>query len=122
MKFFNLLVYRQEKITPECHTLVKAETTEAIQTEKELLEAIRHAVKKWVLATHEGRAAYEYAGDDMNLGDVGDYADEIRKHAPNILSLSFESITPAEEWIYDTSLCDEIDDMPEELTEMVKTV
>ena len=113
---FNLLVYRQEEITPTCHTLVTAETDEsgAITTEEELIEEIKRAVKRWVLAdpTH-GRATYDYAAGDMNLGDVLEYADEIQQHATGIISLSFESLTPAEEWTYDTVLCDEIEDLPE---------
>ena len=117
---FSLLVYRQDKITPTCHTLVTAETTDAITTEKELIAAIKLAVKRWVLSTYEGRGVYACAGDDMNLGDIGDYADEICRHATDIISLSFEGITAAEEWTYDTSLCDEIDDMPEALTKMPK--
>ena len=94
-----------------------AETNDGIETEQELLEEIRHAVKKWVLATHEGRGTYKYAGDYMNLGDIGCYANEIRHRAKNIISLSIEELTPAESWTYDTSLCEEIEDMPEELLE-----
>lgn len=121
---FSLLVYRQEKITPTNFVLVKAETIESpslpagdkITSEEQLLGAIRDAVKKWVLATHEGRGTYKYAEDDMNLGDLSDHADDIVHYAKGIASLSFEEVTSAEHWTYDTSLCDYVEDMPEALT------
>lgn len=35
-----------------------------------LLFAVKGAVYQWVKNTPEGRACYDYAGDDLNIGDV----------------------------------------------------
>lgn len=99
------LVYRQEKFTPDCFTLIKAETDDSIKTERELLDAIRFGIQEWVKTTDAGRKAYGYAGEDMNIGDISGHEDEIVQHAKGVKSLSFESLDAAQDWVYDTSLC-----------------
>ena len=107
---FKFLVYRQENIRPDPIVLVTAETVDQIDTERKLIAALKLGVEKWAQQTPEGQRMYEYAEDDMNIGDIEGDIDEILPLCEGILSLSFESLDIAKEWVYDTSLCDEIED------------
>jgi hypothetical protein len=103
------LVYRNEKCSVGAAILVKAVTNKSIANDEELVDAIRDAVTK---LARQGllRSTWEYAGTDMNIGDVAEYASEIAKAAPGIFSLSFESVMIPNHWNYDTSLCDDIEE------------
>lgn len=109
MRQHRFIIYRQEKITPKNFVIITAETHDDVNTESELIKLIREGVERYVKATPEGRALYEYAGDDMNVGDLGDHASDIVAYCERINSLSFESIDAADDMTYDTSLCGEIE-------------
>lgn len=102
------VVYRQEKIEPDPIVLVTAETAERIKTDEDLIREIKDGVKKWV-TSGGGTDTYNYAGDDMNIGDLHSHVEEFLPYCIGIVSLSFEYLTKAPNWTYDTSLCDEIE-------------
>lgn len=108
---FEFLVYRQEKLTPTNFTLVKAVVNgEKIHNDGELVEALKAGVTKWAQETTDGKDAYQYAGDDMNIGDVaGADLESILARCPDIYELSFESLDDAQNWVYDTPLCEYIE-------------
>ncbi len=101
------LIYRQEKITPTNFVVIKAEVDkQVISTEKGLLDAFRKGVTKWATETYEGTGVAQYAGNDINIGDVADYASEILHYCEGITSLTIEGIDAAKDWTYDTLVYD----------------
>jgi hypothetical protein len=111
MRKHRFIIYRQDKITPRNFVIITAETPDDVDTEAKLLDLIREGVERYVKATDEGKALYNYAGDDMNVGDLADHASDLVAYCEKIQSLSFESIDAAQDWTYDTSLCGEIEDI-----------
>jgi hypothetical protein len=82
----------------------------AITTDEELVHELRAGVTKWARTTKEGRAAYDYSADDMNIGDLSSVdLKPILANCPNIISLDWEQVNQAENWEYDTPLCDDIE-------------
>jgi S-adenosylmethionine hydrolase len=110
MKKHQYIVYRQESVTPDPIILITAETDDTILDDEELVDAIRAGVTSWVRKTKDGRDIYAYAGDDMNIGDLSGWEDEFLPYCPNIHSLSFLVTIAAPNWVYDTSLCNSIDE------------
>jgi len=109
MKTHKYLVYRQENMRPD-PILVIAETDDNIQNDKQLVIALQEGITQWAEATDDGKRLYKYAGDDMNIGDLSDVRIEsFLPFCKGIHSLSFESLSIAQNWEYDTSLCNEIE-------------
>lgn len=106
-----VLVYRQEKWKPIGFTLVTALVNgEKIRNDGDLVTALRKGVTNWAQRTENGKEAYEYAGNDMNIGDLGNYdLGEVLRFCPDIYELEFRSLDEAQNWDYDTRLCDEIE-------------
>jgi hypothetical protein len=119
-KKFQLLVYRQEGMTTSQFTLVNAVVNgEKIQHDEELVAALKAGVTRWVKETDEGKAAYKYAGDDMNIGDLGTLDllifGEILYFCPDIYELDFQFLDEmaTDHWNYDTRLCERIEELEE---------
>lgn len=91
--------------------LVTAKTTLAVTTEEDLVEEIRSVVSDLCRKDAIFRNLYEYAGTDMNIGDLAGFEKDICKNSASILELRFDdSLVTAKEWHYDTSLCEDIDE------------
>jgi hypothetical protein len=112
---FQLLVYRQEKMTPSNFTLVKATVNgKKIRDDQELVAALKQGVTRWAKETKDGKDAYAFAGDDMNIGDLGNYdLGEILNFCPDIYEMEFQFLDEevAENWNYDTRLCERIEEL-----------
>lgn len=100
------IVYRQEKLEPNPIVLITAKTTDAIKTDEELLKAFREGCTAWA-KTDAGKDTYGFAGDDMNIGDVADSIDEILPFCPEIKEMSVEGLEVANNWVYDSRVCDD---------------
>ena len=117
MKTLNLLLYRQNRITPTNLVFLTATVTDAIGDGDDLIASIRAGVTQWARTTQAGRQTYEYAGNDMNIGDVhGDLEEIVKRFCPDIESVKIESIDSANGYPYDTELCDDIEDDAFELS------
>lgn len=105
------LIYRNESFGVSQAIVVKAKTTEDIKNDEQLYSEIRkvvtNLVKKGIL-----KHLYEYAGSDMNIGDLASYhaEDDICNNSNFITYLKFESIEIPEFWHYDSSLCEDLED------------
>ena len=110
MHTLEFLVYRQEKFTPTCFVLITAEVDDSIKTSAELVAELRQAVTQWAKQSDDGRDAYAYAADDMNIGDLANYdLDDIVVYSSKIEKITLQQFDAAKDWVYDTSLCEEID-------------
>ncbi len=108
LKVLRYVVYRQEGLRIDPIVLVTASVTPAIIDDEDLVKTISNGVTKWVRATKEGRELYEYAGTDMNLGDLAGHESDILPYCIGVKKLSFDWLDAAPHWVYDTSLCDDI--------------
>lgn len=108
---FDFLVYRQEGLEPSQHAqvVIKFDPSNAPQKSPDgmivLNQRIRDGVERWVKATDDGKRLYEYAGDDLNFGDLMPYAEDVAEYIDGCLSFSIESIEVSGHFTYDTSLC-----------------
>jgi len=88
-------------------------TNETLCEEPAFLAELRRAVTEWVRTTEDGRACYEYAGNDLNIGDLLSHggAEDIVALMPNVISLDLDQIGAirAGDWTYDTPLVNEED-------------
>lgn len=103
------IVYRQEKLEPSPIVLVTATVSSEIRTHSQLLDALRAGISEWVQSTHDGKEIYECTGNDMNIGDMYEWVEEILLYCKDIYSLSFEFLSSSPDWTYDTSLCNPIE-------------
>jgi hypothetical protein len=78
-----------------------------------ILPKLINAVTSWVENTEEGRACYEYAGNDLNIGDVASHGGEqyvaIQMSLHDLLGFKIEVFCCLENspgMTYDTSLVD----------------
>lgn len=105
------LLYRQDGVSVKCATVITAIVKSSITNEEDLLAALRSAVGKWVRKTKTGRLLYECASDDMNIGDLsGVDIEEVLQFSPGIESLEISSLDIPDNWVYDTSLCEHIEE------------
>jgi hypothetical protein len=58
---------------------------------------------------------YIYAGDDMNILDVVEFIPEILRHTDLIHQMSVCSLSASDHWEIDTSVCDLLEDVNEEI-------
>lgn len=58
-------------------------TTVVLKTQRDILTVIRSAITAWVKTTKEGKKAWEYSSDDMNIGDIGDDPPLSLRRLPN---------------------------------------
>jgi hypothetical protein len=106
------IVYRQDGFAVSNFMLVSATVdSNRIKTNADLVAAFKAGVTEWAKNTEEGKAAYEYAGSDMNIGDLAGHNIEpiIALYCAGIKSMRIQQIDDASHWMYDTSLCEEID-------------
>jgi len=86
-------------------------TDETLCDENTFLAELRRAVTEWVKTTEDGRACYEYAGNDLNIGDLLSHggAEDIVALMPNVISLDLDQIGAIRsgDWTYDTTLVNE---------------
>ena len=100
-----VLVSRTTNIN-DAYVVVSCDTSGKIDSGDKLLEYLIKAVTKWV-QTPEGRPLFEYAADDLNIGDLSSYCRE-----PTLARLlkeeginNFQIIQPDRcDWNYDTPL------------------
>ena len=103
------ILRRESEMFPTKMMLVNATTDLTISTDEEVADAIKDAVTSWARQSEEGRDAFDRAGTDLNVGDLaGENISEIVAHSPNIYSLELNHIPVASDWLYDTSLCNDI--------------
>ena len=94
---------------PSSLVLVKANTSLTVDNDEELMLSLRDAVTAWARKTEEGRALYD--SGDVNAGHlIGENLDQIISHSPSINSLSLEILEVDSEWVFDTDLCDGIEE------------
>lgn len=108
-KTMRFLVFR-EGMFPSVSALVNAVVNEkVINDTKAMVAELKAGVTKWAKETETGKTAYEYAGSSMNIGDLANEDMEpILANCPNIFKIDFEQLDAADDWMYDTSLCEEI--------------
>jgi hypothetical protein len=113
LKPMKFLVMREE-FPAKLFCLISADVEEqAITTDEELLLELRAGVEQWVRQLLRGRDVYDYAGSDMNVGDLLlEDIDSIVRFCPNIQTLRLERVDLSESWNYDTSLCGDLEDGP----------
>lgn len=91
--------------------VVSARRTEKVTDISSLRDAITRAVTRWMGETEDGRGAWDYSGDDFNIGDLGSYLD----HDPllggclfpeGVIDLHVTSPDFTTSWTWDTPLTD----------------
>tara|TARA_B100001057_G_scaffold223290_1_gene223582 strand:- start:174 stop:677 length:504 start_codon:yes stop_codon:yes gene_type:complete len=91
-------------------------TNPDLKEETNFLAELRRAVTEWVKTTEDGRACYEYAGGDLNIGDLLSHGgvEDVVALMPDVVSLDLDQIGAIRsgDWTYDTTLVngDELDD------------
>jgi hypothetical protein len=118
-----VLVYRMENMVLGASVLISAERTLAVQDAATLLAAVTRGVTKWMLSSAEGRKAWEYSGEDFNVGDLASWLGEedlvdclLRER---VVGLTIEQLDNFNaDWVYDTVLVnvaelEEVSDLPE---------
>jgi len=115
-KHKSLIIYRIDGIgAPSNHAVIKyVATDDQIQGERDVLDRFRQAVTRWVIDTEEGQDALKYAyPDGLNIGDVVTHGDDLETlqiflEAAGLQILDIQVNEPfvAEDWVYDTNLCD----------------
>ena len=90
--------------------VINATTDDTIKDSSDLVLKLREGVTAWAKETEEGKSLYEYAGDDMNIGDIADYLDEIVPFCKGIDSIEAESIDSATDWVFDSQLCENLEE------------
>ncbi len=53
--------------------IVRAQTTDRVETDRQLMYTIQQSVTDWIVNTEEGKAAYIESSEDMNVGDLAQY-------------------------------------------------
>lgn len=100
-------------LPPAQTVLVEVLTTRKMDVDG-LVSAIRKAVANWVKSgDEEAQALYEYAGDDLNIGDLASYlgSESLAVHLQRHGILQLDLWTPVRgDWQYDTPLIEPIDE------------
>ena len=102
------LVMRKEGL--DIDRMVLVETKTSLSSSEEFLDELKDGVTAWARKTENGRQCWEYAGTDMNIGDVSEYFNEIVAYCPNIEEISVQDLEVSGDWSYDTVLCDDIEE------------
>lgn len=107
-KTLKFLVIRQEAFKVGPVIVVTAVVKPFITSDTELVEELKIGVTKWIRRTKEGRKAWELSSSDINIGDLSSYdLKPILKYCPNIISLDWEQVDQADNWVYDTVLANQ---------------
>jgi hypothetical protein len=73
-----------------------------------LLEVVRKAVGAWISCSDAGRACFNYAGGDLNIGDLGSYLDDVDLvrcfRDCGIFGFSIVEPFASSCWVFDTAL------------------
>lgn len=95
-----------------CAVVIATTTLKSgIDDEQKLRDGLRKAVSQWAKETPEGMDAYAAAGDDMNIGDLANRdMNGVLKFFPGCLYFEIQIPDMALDWVFDTQLCDEIED------------
>lgn len=96
--------------------VVSCDKTRQIENGNQLEEALVRAVTNWIKTTEEGKAAFQYATDDLNIGDLLSHLDDenLARAMENEGIKSFQVMQPDVcDWNYDTPLVD-TNSLPEE--------
>lgn len=115
MHHLNFVVYRQEKIEPGPIVLIRSYVDESIKNSDDLRKELCICVEQWAINTEQGRNCYDYAGDDMNIGDIaamGDM-DSIISYSDKIQKFHVEYLNRADDWVFDSPLCSQIEALEE---------
>jgi hypothetical protein len=116
----NLSILLQDGIQVKAVMVVKArfDSDSSITNEVEFREAIHRAVTTWCKQTESGQRTYVNVGDFFNVSDLAQLNDEdmeyIRCRIPGCIGLQVEGPDIADDWVFDTSLCDEMEDEDED--------
>jgi hypothetical protein len=98
------------------YAVVTADVAEAVKGADDLLAAVRRAVTAWFNhKTEESKHAWEYAGNDFNVGDLSSYVEDgdlvacLTAQGVHNLAVETHSYdgTGGQDWVYDTKLVDE---------------
>jgi len=87
MRTFKLALLRQEKLTISEIRVVAVTVNDGwihhfnhVASSQEvyqlILDGVIRAVDAWIRCSDEGRKCFEYAGDDLNIGDLSSYLDD----------------------------------------------
>lgn len=98
------LLYRQEDFNVSVAVILSADKTEQVASTDRLLQQIEKAVTRWMLETQDGQNAYEYAGDDFNIGDFVSYSLDEYLEAEGISNLEVVQPDVPDNYTYDTPL------------------
>lgn len=112
------VVSRREPKSSDTNALVTAKVSDPqLKNSDKFVEVLTQCVTQWVKTTEAGKSCFEYASDDLNIGDLASCGDsELRKIlAENgiheFMEDLFEYCSPGD-WAYDTPLvnADEIEE------------
>lgn len=112
MYTMRILAYRLGKFGLQRALILRATVDESvIKNTDELLAHLVDGVTAWAAETEDGARAYDYAGSDMNVGDLSNYdLSAIVERCPYIFELAIDDISFASSFTYDTPLCRELGD------------
>ena len=108
----NFLFPRVERDVVQNSLILVVESKHLDLSDERIFSEIRKAVAKWASETENGKQAFSYAQDDMNIGDIdnNDYWKEIVERCPFIDSITILDVDINKNMDWDTILIDEMSD------------
>ena len=120
MKTTEITFTRMDNARIDCLAVVKFTHQDRINTADELLAAFKKGVTKWVETTKEGKEAWEYSSEDLNIGDLFGY--ELDEDLGRLLEAEgiqtwecVYQLCEGEEFSYDTVLAEPDEPEKEEM-------
>jgi len=112
---FDFLVHRLDgyRLDVAAHIIADCDIENGPDSENGLLDALNIAIKTAIESGDDDvRRVYEYAGNDMNIGDLISHGiiDNLRHLLSQLGVERFEAdiVDQSNDWVYDSSVCPEI--------------
>ena len=114
------VIIPREGFPVETVAIVRAKVTGKVGNSKQLREAITAAVSEWAKSDcPQAKRAFDYAGDDFNIGDLACYFEALDCQLPDILNehgvkdleIEIADVSGGDsEWNFDTQLVELVEE------------